>query len=205
MPFGWLLLAGASCAAAGFILFRRRSGRRDLLARFRASWGQPQPLRRRDFQAIRSGPATTDRLRLDEATWDDLDMDALFVQVDRTLTEPGQQAPHAWLRTPTDDVPALKRRSEAMRALERSAPLREDLQLRLAPLANAPQGVFAQPFLPCRPRASRTALWRWFHWARWERSQPGRSSGSCWPASPTPSTASRTTRRCDRSPLRSRV
>ena len=155
MPFGWLLLAGASCAAAGFILFRRRSGRRDLLARFRASWGQPQPLRRRDFQAIRSGPAATDRLRLDDATWDDLDMDALFVEVDRTLTEPGQQALHAWLRIPTDDVPALKRRSEAMRALERS--------------------------------------------------QPGRSSGSCWPASPTPSTASRTTRRCDRSPLRSRV
>ena len=142
MPFGWLLLAGAACAAAGLVFLRRLTSRRELLARLRAAWGQPQPLRRRDFQAIRSGSATTAGLRLDDATWDDLDMDALFMQVDRTLTEPGQQALHAWMRMPTHDIAALQRRSAAMHALERSASLREDLQLRLAPLASAPQGVF---------------------------------------------------------------
>jgi hypothetical protein len=101
-------------------------------------------LRRRDFETIRALPVAAGPLRLDAATWADLDLDALFLQLDRTLTEPGQQALHAWLRAPTDDLPRLKRRSDAMRALEQSAALREDLQLRLEPLGNAPQGVFTR-------------------------------------------------------------
>ena len=161
MSIGWLLAPVGLSIALGVWIFRRQAGRREMLARFRASWGQPDPQRRRDLESIGALPDPGGPLRLDDATWADLDLDALFQQLDRTLTEPGQQALHRWLRTPTDDIRTLERRSHAMRALERSAPLREDLQFRLAPLGSAPQGVFARllrtalPSLPLHPMAYR--------------------------------------------------
>ena len=144
MSIGWLLVPVGLSIAIGVSIFRRQASRREYLALFRASWGQPDPLRRRDLESIGALPALAGPLRIDDATWADLDLDALFQQLDRTLTEPGQQALHQWLRTPTDDVGALERRSCAMRALEQSAPLREDLQLRLVRLGSAPQGVFVR-------------------------------------------------------------
>lgn len=52
MSIAWLLVPAGLTIAIGFWLFRRGADRRELLARLRASWGQPNPLRRRDLDSI---------------------------------------------------------------------------------------------------------------------------------------------------------
>ena len=126
----------------------RRSRRRQR-QKLREKWGKPDPDRRRDLAAISalhealstvpaSGPAA---LELEETTADDLDLGPLFVALDRTLTEPGQQALHRLLRRPLLDFAALRERGRQLRVLQADAATREELQLRLLPLAEAPPGT----------------------------------------------------------------
>ena len=81
-------LAGGLALVAGLLCWdqgrRHRAQRRAAL---RASWGT-EPGRRRE---LRPGIPSAGPLRLDDQAWADLDLDAVFALLDRTLTEPGQQ------------------------------------------------------------------------------------------------------------------
>ena len=103
----YALLAGGVLLVAAVSLWEaQRRKRAAFLAAVRAGWGKAMPLRRRDPQAIAGlrealaggagvgGDAAAGDLRLDDAAWGDLDLDAVFEQLDRTLTEPGQQVLH---------------------------------------------------------------------------------------------------------------
>ena len=54
---------------------------------------------------------------LDDRTWNDLDLDAVFAAIDRTASEPGRQCLYHLLRTPRADGAALHRLETVVRAL----------------------------------------------------------------------------------------
>ncbi len=98
----WLV---ASCILLAAAVLRGviRDSRAGLLARIRADWGQPVD-RERKLEAIaaahrsrvaESGSAAS----LDDRTWDDLDLDAVFAALDRTESTLGQQALYHRMRT----------------------------------------------------------------------------------------------------------
>ncbi|MEP6915735.1 MAG: hypothetical protein ABJC89_08810, partial [Acidobacteriota bacterium] len=84
-------------------LVLERQARRRLLARLRDTWGQPVE-RVRNMGAIGGFHRTRadespDRGWLDDRTWDDLDLDAVFAVIDRAESTLGQQALYHRLRT----------------------------------------------------------------------------------------------------------
>ena len=97
----FVALAGVTLVAASAILAWR--DRRRLLAHIRTSWGKPRA-RDRNMQAI----ADYSRSRfadarpgefLDDRTWEDLNLDAVFQTLDRTESTLGQQVLYYRLRS----------------------------------------------------------------------------------------------------------
>jgi hypothetical protein len=136
-------------------------GRQRLLARLRAEWGKPRARVRRidaiaDYHRSRiagetdgggRSPSDSQSRSLDERTWSDLDLDAVFAAIDRTESTLGQQALYHRLRTapvaPNGDAfEALVDR------LSGDAPTRERVQMALSRLQD-PHGYdlwwLAQP------------------------------------------------------------
>jgi hypothetical protein len=56
---------------------------------------------------------------LDERTWTDLDLDAVFASIDRTVSEPGRQLLYHVLRTPTCDRERLRRFESIVQSVDR--------------------------------------------------------------------------------------
>jgi hypothetical protein len=144
-------------AVALFVIYRvlkprSERGRREKL---RAAWGKPDVTRRRDLaaisslhEALRDVPAA---LELSDETAEDLDLQQVFVALDRTLAEPGQQALHRLLRLPLLDLQALRQRGSALRLLQENTAVREELQLALLPLGEAAPGTLVPLLTPERP------------------------------------------------------
>jgi hypothetical protein len=97
-----------SLVAAGILLIVAvaasiaRDSRRRRLAQFREDWGKPKA-RARKIELIeaahRSRAAETGTTTLDDRTWDDLDLNLVFAEIDRTESTLGQQALYHRLRT----------------------------------------------------------------------------------------------------------
>ena len=123
-----VLIAFVALLGLGALAVRRSRAR--ALAKIRANWGQPIS-RERKMETI----AASHRSRLsnmgsgaslDDRTWDDLDLDAVFVALDRTESTLGQHALYHRLRTvPVADnlevFEALVSRLEADRRLRERA------------------------------------------------------------------------------------
>ncbi len=84
-------LLAAVLAAVTWTLRRRR--RNDLLARLRADWGQLRD-RGRDYPSLVDfhHARKDDGPSIDDRTWDDLHLDAVFTVLDHTQSAIGQQA-----------------------------------------------------------------------------------------------------------------
>ena len=138
-----LLIAMAAAALAALLaLVAVRLARERRLARIRAAWGKPvHRTRRMDAIAAshrsrlaRANPVSS----LDDRTWTDLDLDAVFAAIDRTQSTLGQHALYHRLRT----SPAAGHLAgfEALVAhMERDAAARERALLALDRLQD-PQG-----------------------------------------------------------------
>lgn len=134
MPL-WFVASGIVLAAVGISVIR--AGRRTLLARIRARWGRP-------FDRVRKmGPiAESHRSRaaqegggasMDDRTWEDLDLDAVFALLDRTESTLGQQALYHRLRTaPT--ARHLEAFDSLVNRVSADTPARERAQMALARL-----------------------------------------------------------------------
>ena len=120
---------------AGFLAFEQRRRRRKLLTRLRIEWGRPSD-RARDIQEIslyHRTLAAEGQDTLDERTGRDLDLDAVFAAVDRTVSPVGQQLLYHRLRkTVTSDN--LHGFEELMTRLANDATERERIQVSLARL-----------------------------------------------------------------------
>ncbi len=155
-----------SDAAAGYLWerFRQRitgffTGRTEArLASLRDSWGRPAE-RERDFGRIdsyyRLDPPGPDQFSLDERTWRDLELDAVYSVVERCQGRPGRQYLYRMLRVPAGDSDALAARFERYGIITRETDLRETVQLILQRLDHpASEGVAALLWseLPAAPR-----------------------------------------------------
>lgn len=130
-----LLTALVALASFGALVVTR--SRAQALAMLRANWGQPVS-RDRKMEAI----AASHRSRLshiessgalDDRTWDDLNLDAVFAAVDRTESTLGQHALYHRLRT-VPVGPNLEEFEVLVSRLEVDAGLRERVQTSLSRL-----------------------------------------------------------------------
>lgn len=155
---------------AGWIAFSAhwpRSRRRRLRA-LREAWGRPEPRRRRDaaviaalHQQLREAPpaGAPEAIELGEETAEDLDLGELSAALDHTLSEVGQQALHRLLRRPLLDLAELRERGRRVRLLRDDAAVREALQLRLLPLAEAAPGTLVPLLSPGQALALPLPAW----------------------------------------------
>ncbi|MGV3710063.1 MAG: MutS-related protein [Gemmatimonas sp.] len=93
--------------------------------------------------------------RLDDATWDDLDLEDVFHKVDYTVSRPGQQYLWRTLRNPSMDPRAVDALHDEVAHLEQQNTLRSDIRRALAPLDDVRSATLTNLIwdtVPERPR-----------------------------------------------------
>ena len=135
---------------------RRQADERALKA-LRAAWGK-RVARARDLPALRRlfvlcEGAQQSRAPLDDSTWDDLNLDDVFPQVDRTLTTAGEYVLYEMLRTPLLDVGRLDDRERRIAEFgadesERASVRDELMRLGRKPLDDVARMLWGTPPKP---------------------------------------------------------
>ena len=109
-----------------------KARRLRLLDTTRSRWGMPKE-EDRDLRTIRR---YFDRTReetsrptavIDEQTWSDLDMDAVYTRIDRTFSRIGECVLYRMLRSPTGDGEELRERNDTVERIRRDSRLRDSL------------------------------------------------------------------------------
>jgi DNA mismatch repair ATPase MutS len=109
-----------------------------LIANLRKKWGAAES-RLRNFSELHTHfKKTQARVRnkyvLDDRTWNDLDMDSVYTQIDRTLTIPGKLSLYSLLRRPLIDEKELKTRNHLINLFFQNQDIREKYQVALSRL-----------------------------------------------------------------------
>lgn len=137
-----IIIAASLCAAAlaAFLSLRRRRHRRKLITRIRKAWGQA-PSRSYDkgeldsissyFAGSREGRSTPS---IDDITWNDLDMDSVYMSVNGAYTTVGDEYLYYILRQPVFDTEALNKRQALIKSISDNPDQREKLLVILAGL-----------------------------------------------------------------------
>ena len=86
--------------------------------------------RKRDIERIRKYSCRFDdpAYGLDERTWDDLTMDAVYARIDTTMTNPGEEALYSLLRTPQMDREQLNARKTYIDYFQNHKEQKRDVQ-----------------------------------------------------------------------------
>jgi hypothetical protein len=130
--FGGFLLLPYLCYH--YVRLRRRYAAALIREQIVAQWGVGRA-KKRDFAALRHFYELTSRDRLapaapvDDQTWSDLNMNALYAQIDHTFSIPGENTLYEMLRQPMVSAEPLAERDKLIGALERSRALREPVQM----------------------------------------------------------------------------
>lgn len=116
----------------------QRLNREKLITRLRKKWGVTES-RPRDFSELHGQFKKTqaeieNKYVLDDRTWNDLDMDLIYAQMDRTLTIPGELALYSILRNPLIDKDELRKRSRLIDLFSQDQNIREKCQVPLSKL-----------------------------------------------------------------------
>ena len=91
------------------------------------------------------------KYRVDDRTWDDLDMDIIFGQLNQTLTIPGEQVLYASLRLPLFSEKPLDERSRMISHILHDQIIRERIQVDLSKLGKSGGRYFADLLWDTRP------------------------------------------------------
>lgn len=112
--------------------------RSQLIRLLRKKWGIAEDRSRNlsDISAYFKKTSVTDdkKFIIDDRTWNDLDMDLIYRQIDRTLTTPGEQILYSILRMPHSKSTELKNRSRLIKLFFQDQKLRERFQIALIKL-----------------------------------------------------------------------
>ena len=136
---GGALLAAVILAALLSAVLAVRRKRRVLTRQLQEEWGAAKPARTLDEDALHSIAACWRDMpksepnfaRVDDITWSDLDMDAVFRHLNRTQSGVGEETLYQMLRCVDVSDETLLRRDRWMRALTDDAQNRAALQKRL--------------------------------------------------------------------------
>jgi len=116
----------------------QRLNRAKLIANLRKKWGVAES-RLRNFSELHAHFKKTqagddNKYVLDDRTWNDLDMDLVYAQIDRTMTIPGELALYSLLRRPLFNKEELDKRSCLINLFSQEQDIREKYQVALSKL-----------------------------------------------------------------------
>jgi len=136
---GLFVASLAVLVTGGVVSTASHRRRRTRLKALRSSWGagalakSPLPLACKLFEIVDKG-SLDGTFQLDDQTWNDLDMDAVFLKLDHCVSLPGSQVLFALLHDPLMDENRLHQRWQVIERFQRDADLREETGLALWPL-----------------------------------------------------------------------
>lgn len=118
---------------------------RKALAAIRNKWGK-KVHRKRKFKDMKElfncvKEDKPDEFYINDQTWQDLNMDELFKELDRTLSTPGEQVFYSMLRSPLIDEEKLHNRKELIEFFQKNTDIREKVQLELYKLGRKEIGI----------------------------------------------------------------
>ena len=159
-----ILIAGSVISLVLTALKRRRLRGQRLIADF----GQPPNPKEFDEDTL---PHIKEYWRLmraedhqdsqvDDITWGDLDMDALFIRINKTMSNAGEAVLYAMLRETGESEDTLRRRDHWMRALTAEETPRAGLQARLRKLGKS---HFHSAYYFLRNPSGKTPEHAWFY------------------------------------------
>lgn len=159
-----ILVAGSVISLILTALMRRRLRGQRLIADF----GQPPNPKEFDEDTL---PHIKEYWRLmraedhqdsqvDDITWGDLDMDALFIRINKTMSNAGEAVLYAMLRETGVSEDTLRRRDHWMRALTAEETPRAGLQARLRKLGKS---HFHSAYYFLRNPSGKTPAQAWFY------------------------------------------
>jgi hypothetical protein len=131
---------GVTALLAVGITLQQRKKRLALYAKLRAEWGRPRSTAR-DLPLIASysralpRPACGQPIIIDDRTWQDLDLDAVFQFLDRTESIIGCQSLYHRLRSTVHSPASLAAFDDLVEALRHDEATRLDVQIALGSLA----------------------------------------------------------------------
>lgn len=126
------LVLGCMALFAVFCFYSNRKNRMERMARIRRSWGE-RPVREytaAEFEAIGSYFKRTgkERYSIDDITWNDLDMDTIFMLLNHTWSCIGESYLYAMLRTPVFSKEKLAERERLIQYFGEHTEEREKLE-----------------------------------------------------------------------------
>lgn len=109
-----------------------------MIANLREKWGV-EDSRLRNFTELdkhfkKTQAGGRNKYALDDRTWNDLDMNSIFVQIDRTMTIPGEQTLYSVLRQPLLDGDELDKRNHVINLFSQNQEIREKYQIAFSKL-----------------------------------------------------------------------
>jgi len=134
----YLLLAATLSLVYLSLRQYQKLNKAKLITNFRENWGTVDS-RLRDFSELdkhfkKTQAGERNKYALDDRTWNDLDMNSIFVQIDRTKTIPGEQTLYSLLRQPLLDMEELDKRNRVINLFSQNQEIREKYQLALSKL-----------------------------------------------------------------------
>lgn len=123
-----------------YLLFKQhqRLNRAKLIVNLRKKWCVAES-KLRNFSELRAHFRKTqarddNKHVLDDRTWNDLDMDLVYSQIDRTITIPGEFALYSMLRRPLLNEEELNKRNRLINLFSQDQDIREKYQVALSKL-----------------------------------------------------------------------
>ena len=116
----------------------QRLNRTKLITNLRKKWGCAES-RLRNFSELHAHFKKTQsgndkKYVIDDRTWNDLDMDLVYAQIDRTLTIPGELSLYSILRRPLINEEQLERRNRLVNLFSQDQEIKEKYQVTLSKL-----------------------------------------------------------------------
>lgn len=158
------LIAGIIVISAIY-LARRYSKIRERRESLEIDWGAPV-IKKRNFEMIRLYHDATlndneSSQVIDEDTWQDLGLDRLFSDADRTMSPTGQQILFDLLHRPDFDVHKLDERESLMDEIEENTELRTNIRYSLLDMDDDKVGYLPHLFMDT---LEKPPPYRWLFW-----------------------------------------
>lgn len=110
--------------------------KKKLISHLRKNWGvaesRPRHFSELHDQFKKTQTGMDNKYVIDDRTWNDLDMDSIYSQMDGTLTIPGELALYSILRNPLIDTEELQKRSRLIDLFFQDQTIREKCQVPLS-------------------------------------------------------------------------
>jgi hypothetical protein len=138
----WVFMLAIPFIIASYECYKRVKGIK-LERKLRSEWGKADNRKRSMdtagelFEKLKQddGPG----FFIDDQTWEDLNMDSVFMLLDRTLSTPGEQQLYYMLRTPLFQNEPLEKRKAIIGLFQKDEKMREFVRLKLWNMGRAPR------------------------------------------------------------------